>query len=369
MITNTRLRIAGYLLFCVLVLLVPFAIGDNLYLLNKCARFLALGMVTMALSLSWGYAGILNLGQGVSFGLGAYAMAMHLKLVASASNPGGLPDFMGWNNVAALPWFWEPFHFLSFSLIAGVAIPVLAAVLLGWFMFKARITGVFVAIITLAMLLVFNLLFIDQQGYTGGLNGMTNLATLNLFGVDFDPYSRSFYYLVAGCLIACLLLVWIFVNSKAGLILQAIRDNPERVRYFGYNVAGYQTLAFAVSAAVAGLAGMLYAQVLQFASPTFMDVNLSLAIVVWCAVGGRSSLVAAAIGAILINYLQSNLSDNFIDTYQLILGGVFVLVVLFLPRGLVGLTDRLATKRMRRRVVQAAAIRPPGGTPRARERS
>lgn len=365
MVIDSRLRLSGYLLFCVLILLVPLAIGDNFYFLNKFARFLILGMVTMALSLSWGYAGILNLGQGVSFGLGAYAMAMHLKLVSSASNLGGLPDFMGWNNVSVLPWFWEPFNSLIFSLIAGIAIPALVAILLGWFIFSARIAGVFVAIITLAMLLVFHLLFIDQQAYTGGLNGMTNLATLHLFGVDFDPYSLAFYYLVAGCLIVCLLLAWIFANSKAGLVLQAIRENPERVRYFGYNVAVYQTLAFAISAGIAGIAGMLYAQVLQFASPTFMDVNLSLAIVVWCAVGGRSSLLAAAIGAILINYLQSNLSDDFTYTYQLILGVVFVLVVLFLPRGLVGLMEKLVTKRIRLGPFRPVATPPAGHKPKA----
>lgn len=356
MITHTRLRLAGYLLFCVLVLLLPLVIGQNLFLLNKVARFLVLGLVTMALSLSWGYCGILNLGQGVSFGLGAYAMSMHLKLVASASNLGGLPDFMAWNNVTSLPWFWVPFHSLGFSVAAGIVIPAVVAVLLGWFMFRARIGGVFVAIITLAMLLVFNLLFIDQQRYTGGLNGMTNLAMLNMFGITFDPYSQAFYYLVAGCLIFCLLLTWVFTNSKAGLILQAIRDNPERVRYFGYNVGAYQTLAFTVSAAIAGLAGMLYAQVLQFASPTFMGINLSLGIVVWCAVGGRSSLVAAAIGAILINYLHSNLADSFVDTYQLILGGVFVAVVLFLPYGLVGLADKLSFRRPRRVIARATSM-------------
>lgn len=362
MITNIRLRLAGYLLFCALVLLLPLVVGDNVYLLNKFTRFLTLGMVTMALSLSWGYCGILNLGQGVSFGLGAYAMAMHLKLVASASNPGGLPDFMGWNNVSAVPWFWLPFHSVTFSLIAGIVIPCLVAALLGWFMFKARIGGVFVAIITLAMLLAVNLLFIDQQGYTGGLNGMTDLAMLNLFGVEFDPYSLQFYYLVAGCLVVCLLLAWAFTNSKAGLILQAIRGNPERVRYFGYNVAAYETLAFSISAAIAGVAGMLYAQVLQFASPTFMDVGLSLAIVVWCAVGGRSSLVAAAIGAILINFLQDSLSDNFVDTYLLILGGVFVAVVLFLPFGLVGLVDKLAARKARPATVDTLAV-PPAARP------
>ncbi|MBA1146185.1 urea ABC transporter permease subunit UrtC [Ectothiorhodospiraceae bacterium WFHF3C12] len=338
------LPLLGYVAFSVAILSVPAMVGDNVFLLNKYARYLALALPAVALALCWGQAGILNLGQGFSFGIGAYAIAMHLKLVASASNPGGLPDFMGWNNVGALPWFWEPFHSLGFAVLAGIGVPVLLASLLGWFMFRARIAGVFVAIITLAMLVVGNLLVVDQQRYTGGLNGMTDLAWLNVLGLQIDPYSRAFYYLTAGSLIAVLMAGFVLVRSKFGLILQAIRGNPERVRYFGYDVARYQSVAFATSAGVAGIGGMLYAMVLEFASPTFMAVPLSLAFVIWCAVGGRQSLLAAAIGAVVVNAIQGSLSEAFLDTAQLLVGGIFVLVVLFLPRGLGGLVEDTATR-------------------------
>jgi len=336
-----------YVLFAVILLVVPTFVGGDAYLLNKFSRYLALGILAVALSLSWGYGGILNLGQGVTFGIGAYGIAMYLKLAASASNPGGLPDFMGWNNVSSLPWFWQPFHHLSFALLAGIGIPVLVAIVLGWFMFRARIVGVFVAIITLAMLVVTNLLFIDQQRYTGGFNGMTNLAILKVGPVSLDPYSLTFYYFASGLLIVILLAGFYIVNSKFGLVLRAIKENPDRVRFLGYDVAIYQTVAFAISGAMAAAAGMLYAMVLQFASPTFMGVALSLSVVIWCAVGGRDSLLAAAIGAILVNALQGTLSNQFLDTAQLLLGAVFVLVVLFLPRGLAGISEVFARKAKR----------------------
>lgn len=334
-----------YLLFCAAILAVPSFVSDA-FLLNKFARYLALGLAAAALALSWGYCGILNLGQGVSFGLGAYAMAMHLKLMTSPVHTGaaGLPDFMVWNNLDHLPWFWQPFHSATFAIVAAVAVPALVAALLGWFMFRAGIAGVYVAIITLAMLAVTNLLFIDQQAYTGGFNGITDLAWLTVGGVEFDPYGPAFYYLCAGALSACLLLGLAFTRSKAGLILRAIRGDADRVRFFGYDVATYQCLAFALSAGMAGLAGMLYAMVLEFASPTFMGVPLSLSMVIWAAVGGRGSLLGAALGAILVNATQGSLSETFLETWQLILGALFILVVVFLPDGIASLATGLGAR-------------------------
>ena len=218
-----RVLVIEIVLVAIGVLLLPLVINDA-YLLNKVDRYLVFAILSVALSLSWGYAGILNLGQAVSFGLGSYCMAMALKLAAV---PAGstLPDFMVYNNVTTLPWFWIPFHSVGFAIFAGIAVPVVLSFLLGWFVFPARVTGVYVAIITLAMLVVINLLVIDQQHYTNGFNGLTDLAPFELFGVTFDPYSLSTYYLVAVSLIAALLLgLWI-IRSKTGLIMQAIRDD------------------------------------------------------------------------------------------------------------------------------------------------
>lgn len=348
---ETALQLIAYGGVCLLIFIFPLLL-DNDFLLNRYARYLVLGMVAMALSLSWGYAGILNLGQAASFGLGSYCMAMALKLRTVPVHTGsdGLPDFMVWNNVESLPWFWVPFHSMGFALFAGIAVPVILAMILGWFMFRGRITGVFVAIITLATLVVVNLLIIDFQRFTGGFNGITDLAQLEMFGFVFDAYSKSTYYLVATCLTACLFLSLALTKTKAGLILQAIRDDENRVRFFGYDVAAYKILAFSVSAAIAGIAGMLYTIVMEFASPTFLGVPLSLSIVIWCAVGGRQSLLGATIGAIVVAGMQGALSESeaFLDTWTLVMGAVFVLVVLFLPNGLAGLIDLIRYRLFRR---------------------
>ena len=354
---NGRIKrtLLGYVVFCVAILIVPIFISDA-YLLNKFARYLVFGLLSVALSLSWGYAGILNLGQAVSFGLGSYCMAMALKLrtIPIQTGAGGLPDFMVWNNVQTLPWFWEPFHSYAFALFAGIAVPVAVAFLIGWFIFRARVSGVYVAIITLAMLVVINLLIIDQQRFTGGFNGITDLTTFELFGVQFDAYSTALYYLAAIILSLSLLLGFAFVNSKTGLILQAIRDDETRVWYFGYDVANYQNFIFCVSAAVAGVAGMLYTLVMEFASPTFLAVPISLSIVIWCAVGGRASLVGAALGAIVVTGVQGGLSDTqaFLDTWMLIMGALFIVVVLFLPNGLISMLELIWRKK---RPLQGAA--------------
>lgn len=336
------IQLVIYAAVCAAILALPLFVNDD-FMLNRIARYLALAMVSMALSLSWGYAGILNLGQAMSFGLGSYCMAMALKLRTIPVHTGseGLPDFMVWNNVETLPLLWQPFYSMTFAILAGILVPALISAVLGWFMFRGRVTGVYVAIITLATLVVVNLLIIDQQSLTGGFNGITDLAQLELFGITFDAYSSTTYYLVAICLTASLLFAWALTKSKAGLILMAIGDHESRVRFFGYDVASYKTAVFAVSAGIAGLAGMLYTIVMEFASPTFLGVQLSLSIVVWCAVGGRQSLIGAMLGAIVVAGTQGALSESeaFLDTWTLIMGALFVLVVLLLPNGLASLPD------------------------------
>jgi urea transport system permease protein len=335
-------QLAPIVIVSAIVFALPLVLNND-FLLNKVARYLVLGILTISLALSWGFGGILNLGQAMSFGIGSYAMAMALKLktVPVHTGSGGLPDFMVWNNVARLPWFWEPFKSLGFALAAGIIVPALVATGLGWFIFRSRVTGVYVSIITLATMVVLNLVIIDQQSYTGGFNGITDLAQLEIFGMAFDAYGRATFYLVASCVTLSLLVAFAFTRSKAGLIVQAIRDHEGRVRYFGYDVAAYQIFVFALSAAISGLAGMLYTVVMEFASPTFLGVQLSLSVVVWCAVGGRQSLVGAFLGAVLVAGMQGALSESaaFLETWTLVMGALFVLVVLFLPKGLAGLAQ------------------------------
>lgn len=347
--------IIGLALFAGVILFgVPALFGYDGFELNTFSRYLSLAIVSMALALSWGTAGLLNLGQAATFGMGSYAMAMHLKLKASGDN---LPDFMSWNNVDALPLIWAPFHSLTFTLLAGLLIPAAVGGLIAIFMFRARIAGVFVAVITLAFLVAFQLVVIEQQGLTGGQNGLTGLAPLVLFGWSVDIYSLSFYYLVGACLMIALVFGLYLTHSKFGLILRAIREDSERTRYFGYNVANYQTIIFCISAGLAGWAGMLYALVLEFASPTYMSVSFSLAIVIWCAVGGRESVLAAAVGAILVNLAEGRLSDVFVEGWHLLLGVLFLMVVMFMPRGIYGVIVD-AGRAMRRKPVSKKEAQP-----------
>lgn len=345
---QTAIQVGVYAFVCLVILALPLVIEDD-FLLNRIDRYLVLGMVSVALSLSWGYAGILNLGQAMSFGLGSYCMAMGLKLRTIPVHTGaeGLPDFMVWNNVESLPWIWQPFYSMTFAILAGIFVPVILAAILSWFMFRGRVTGVYVAIITLATLVVVNLLIIDQQWATGGFNGITDLAQLELFGITFDAYSSNTYYLIAICMTFCLFLALAVTKSKAGLILQAIRDQESRVLFFGYDVALFKSMIFCISAGIAGLAGMLYTIVMEFASPTFLGVQLSLSIVIWCAVGGRQSLVGALLGAIVVAGMQGALSESetFLDTWTLVMGALFVLVVLFLPNGIASIFDRLTQRK------------------------
>jgi len=358
--TKRYLEIASYAVFIALVLLAPFLLDDPFWL-NRIAKYLVFGMLGIAIALAWGYAGILNLGQGLFFGLGAYMLAMSLKLASPTSLQQGsdtpVPDFMLWNAepgsktdlccINKASFLWIPFQEQWFGVVMGLVFPVVVAGVLGTIMFRKRIAGVFVSIITLALVLLVRLLVIDAQPITNGFNGLTDLGYFTVGGFEFDPYLPETYYLVAGFLVVVLVGTRLLIETRAGLILQAIRDDQNRARYLGFDVPRYQTFFFAVSAAIAGIAGMLYVIVAEFASPTFMDLTFSISMVVWAAVGGRASLLGACIGAILINTIEATVSETeaFVEAWKAIIGLIFVLVVLYMPYGLAGiasnLTDRL----------------------------
>lgn len=356
-----RLEVAAYVLFIAAILAAPLVFDT--FWLNRMAKYLVYGMLGVAMALSWGYAGILNLGQGLSFGLGAYMLAMSLKLASSTSLQQGsekpVPDFMLWNAepgaktdlccISKSSFVWIPFQEQWFGVVMGLVMPVAAAALLGFIMFRKRIAGVFVSIITLALVLLVRLLVIDAQPLTNGFNGLTDLGWFKVIGFEFDPYVTPTYYLVAIALGVVLIGARLLVETRAGLILQAIRDDHNRARYLGFNVPVYQTFFFAVSAGIAGLAGMLYVIVAEFASPTFMDLAFSISMVVWAAVGGRSSILGACIGAILINTIEATVSETeaFVEAWKAIIGFIFVMVVLFLPRGLSGVAADVSDWAMR----------------------
>ena len=352
-----KLDWAVYFTFFVVVLCLPL-LTDDVFWLNRISKFLVFGLLGLAIALSWGYAGVLNLGQGLFFGLGAYMFAMSLKLKSTTSLQQGsdkpVPDFMVWNAEPGSPtelccivpgsWLWLPFQSQTFGMIMAIVLPIVVAFLVGSAIFRLRVSGVYVAIITLALVLLVRLLIIDAQPITNGFNGLTDLGWLELFGTEFDPYMYETYYLVAvSCCLIMLAARWL-VSTRAGLILQSTRDDANRSRYLGYDVAAYQIFFFVVSAAIAGFAGMLYVVAAEFASPTFLDISFSISMVVWAAVGGRSSLIGAVIGAVLINSIEASVSETeiFKEAWKLIIGVIFIFVVLLLPRGIAGVARDFA---------------------------
>ena len=353
MSTKRKLEFLAYAIFIVITFMMPLFL--DVFWLNRIAKYLVYGMLGVAISLSWGYAGILNLGQGLFFGAGAYMLAMSLKLASATSLQQGsdtpVPDFMLWNAepgaltdlccITKVSFLWIPFQAQWFGIFMGFVLPVALAFILGNIIFRKRISGVFVAIITLATVLLVRLLMIDFQPLTNGFNGLTDLGWFTMGGIEFDPYMVETYYVVAVSLAVVLIATRWLVSTRAGLVLQAVRDDANRARYLGFDVSSYQIFFFCVSALIAGFAGMLYVIAAEFASPTFMDLAFSITMVVWAAVGGRASLLGACIGAILINLIEATVSETemFVEAWQAIIGLLFVLVVLFLPRGLAGLAN------------------------------
>ncbi|GJD96489.1 urea ABC transporter permease subunit UrtC [Methylobacterium iners] len=358
------LVLAGF----VLVVLPVFLDG---FRLNLVGKYLTYAFVALGLVICWGYAGILSLGQGVFFGLGGYCMAMYLKLEASSventkiqSTP-GIPDFMDWNQITALPWFWQPFKSLPLTLILVVAVPVLFALVISAAMFKRRVGGTYFAIITQAIAAILTILIVGQQGYTGGINGITDLRTLNGWDIRTDSAKFALYFVNAGLLIACILAAQYVKRSKLGRILVAMRDKEDRVRFSGYSVAGFKIFAFCLAAAFAAIGGAMFTLQVGFMSPSFVGIVPSIEMVIYAAVGGRLSLFGAVWGTLLVNFAKTSFSESFPDLWLFGLGALFIAVVLAFPNGLAGIWREQIEPRLTRRVkaLRPAPVAIPHGTP------
>lgn len=338
-------EIAGFLILAALIFLVLPLVLDP-FRLNLFGKYLTYAFVAVGLVLCWGAGGILSLGQGVFFGLGGYCMAMFLKLEASSpeataiqSTP-GIPDFMDWNQVTALPWWWQPFHSLSFTVVAVVAVPVIFAFIIGTAMFRRRVGGVYFSIITQAVAAILTILIIGQQGYTGGVNGITDLRTLKGWDIRSDDAKTILYFVNGGLLFACLFIAQYIRRSKAGRLLIAMRDREDRVRFSGYDVASFKIFVFCVGAGFAAVGGAMFTLQVGFMSPSFVGIVPSIEMVIFCAVGGRNSILGAVWGTLLVNYAKTSFSESFPELWQLGLGGLFIAVVLFFPDGLAGVWHR-----------------------------
>jgi urea transport system permease protein len=345
-----------------LVLLVVFPLSLDLFRLNLVGKYLCYAFVALGLVMLWGYGGVLSLGQGVFFGLGGYGMAMFLKLEASdpvttkiQSTP-GIPDFMDWNQITQLPLFWEPFRSFPLTVLIILGAPTLLAFIIGYAMFKRRVGGVYFAIITQAVALILTVLIVGQQGYTGGVNGMTDLKTLLGWDTRSDSAKYILYFLTAGLLLGAILVCAWIQKSKLGTLLLAMRDKEDRVRFSGYDVAMFRVFAFCFSALLAALGGALFSLQVGFMSPSLVGIVPSIEMVIYAAVGGRMSLVGAVYGALLVNFGKTYFSETFPDLWLFMMAAMFLGVVLAFPDGLAGVYNNRIKPWWNK---QRAARRPP----------
>lgn len=334
------------------ILLVVLPLSLDIFRLNLIGKYLTYAFVAVGLVLCWGYGGILSLGQGVFFGLGGYIMAMFLKLEASdpestkiQSTP-GIPDFMDWNQITELPFFWQPFHSFTFTLIALIIVPSIIAYIVGVAMFKRRVGGVYFAIITQAIAAIMTILIIGQQGYTGGVNGMTDLRTLHGWDIRTDSAKYIFYFVCVLMLFVCLFVAQFIRKSKLGRLLVAMRDKEDRVRFSGYDVSNFKIFVFCIGAVFAAIGGALFTLQVGFMSPTLVGIVPSIEMVIFCAVGGRLSIIGAVYGALVVNFAKTSFSESFPELWLFAMGGLFIAVVMAFPNGLAGLYNTYAAPKV-----------------------
>ncbi len=330
----------------VLILIMPAVLSS--FRLNLLGRFLSLAIVALGIDLIWGYTGLLSLGHGIFFGLGGYAIGMHLKLQVP---PGELPDFMGLYGVTQLPWFWQFFYSFPVASAAVVIIPALLAALFGYLVFRNRIRGVYFSILTQAGVIIFFNFFNGQQKLFNGTNGLIDFTTILGATVSAQSTQIAFYILTVLLLVGAYALCRWLTSGRFGRLLMAIRDDESRVRFSGYDPTEFKVFVFAVSGALAGIAGAMYTLQSGSVSPRAMDVAFSIEMVIWVAIGGRASLVGAVLGALLVNYARTFFSEQYADNWLFFQGALFLVVVTVLPDGIVGWLRNTGIQLGRRRQI------------------
>jgi len=351
--TSDRLGKLGFPILALLLLVVlPFSLSE--FRLSLAAKYLCFAFPAIGIVLIWGYGGILSLGQGIFFGLGSYMMAMFMKLESTASGSSAqalaeffgsnLPDFMVWNSVEKLPWWWEPFHHFWFTLPAIVLLPAALAFILAYANFRKRVGGVYFSIITLSLSAIMAIVIIGQQGVTGGVNGITDFKTFLGISLEEEGIRTKFYFVTVILLLVAVVVGALIVRSRLGKVLVAIRDREDRVRFSGYDPALFKAFIFAVAAVFAAIGGALFTIQVGLASPSLVGIVPSIEMVIYAAVGGRLSLIGAVYGAVLVGAAKTFFSENFLEYWLYFIGGLFIVIVVFLPDGLAGLLSRVTGK-------------------------
>ncbi|MEM6422783.1 MAG: urea ABC transporter permease subunit UrtC [Pseudomonadota bacterium] len=328
-----------------------FAVG----LLGK---YLCYALLALSVDLVWGYVGILSLGHGAFFALGGYAMGMHLMREIGTRGVYAdpiLPDFMVFLNWQNLPWFWWGFDMFWFAALMVLLVPGLLAFVFGWFAFRSRVTGVYLSIITQAMTYALMLAFFRNDMGFGGNNGLTDFKDVLGFDLQADETRAGLFALTCAALGLGYVIARIITTSRAGKVLVSIRDAESRTRFLGYRVEGYKLAVFTLSAMMAGVAGALYVPQVGIINPGEFSPANSIEVVIWVAVGGRGTLIGPVIGALTVNGFETFFTSFAPDQWLFALGGLFVCVVLFLPKGILGEIDGALARRSRRRRPPPAA--------------
>ena len=313
------------------------------YLIPLLGKFVCFMLVAIAMDLVWGFAGILSLGHGVFFALGGYCMGMYLMRAIGKEGVyrSELPDFMVFLDWKELPWYWHGFDNFAFAAFMALFVPALVAAVFGFYAFRSRIRGVYFSIITQAMTFAMMLLMFRNDTGFGGNNGLTDFK--RILGLPLHNQGTKLNLYIASCVALLLgyLVCRFIVTSRLGRVLIAIRDQEDRVRFAGYNPVNYKLFAWTTSAALCGLAGALYVPQVGIINPGELAPANSIEIAIWVAVGGRGTLVGAALGALIVNGSKSYLTAAYPDYWLFFLGGLFVVVTLFMPNGVLGLFSRV----------------------------
>lgn len=322
-----------------LLVVAPATLSE--FRLNNLGKYCAWAMVAVGIGLAWGRGGMLVMGQGVFFGLGAYAMGMHLQL--EAAGPDSIPSFMIlYDPLAPLPAWWEPFRSGLFTIVAIVVAPIVVATILGYAIFKRRVRGAYFAILTQALAVALATLITSTIKWTGGDTGLSGFVSFFGYRLD-DPVNRKLIYTItAALLVGCLVVAWQLYRSRFGELLIATRDAEERVRFLGYDPSNIKLVAFVVAAVMASIGGAMFVPIVGIISPKDIDAAASIIMIAGVALGGRAALFGPALGALAVGYGQSTLSERWPDFWIYLLGLLFVLVTLLLPGGIASLPRVLA---------------------------
>ena len=317
------------------------------WMVTLLGKYLTYALLALSVDLIWGFCGILSLGHGAFFALGGYAMGMYLMRQIGErgvyKHP-VLPDFMVFLNWKDLPWYWHGFDVFPLALLMVVLVPGALAFAFGWFAFRSRVTGVYLSIITQALTFALMLAFFRNDMGFGGNNGLTDFKDMLGFNLQADGTRAALFVASAVALAASYVVCRFIVASRLGRVLIAIRDAESRTRFLGYRVEHYMLFVFVVSAVLAGVAGALYVPQVGIINPSEFSPANSIEIVIWVAVGGRGSLHGAILGAILVNYAKTYFTGTLPEAWLYVLGGLFIVVTLFLPKGLIGSIPAFAAK-------------------------